>query len=80
MNWKEKLTRLLNLIYARCLGYFWTPCPRCGAKFGEHELRGVCPTAAFEVEEKQAKFYRFVCPHCKRLEIPSDQLGRYVII
>ena len=80
MNWKERLNRFWNFVYAGILGYFWTPCPRCGSKFGGHELKGVNPIAAFEVEDKQVKFYRFVCPPCKKLEIPTDKLSQYVIV
>lgn len=25
------------MIYAKILGYFWLPCPRCGRMFGGHE-------------------------------------------
>ena len=77
---KEKLNRLWNFIYAIFTGHFWIACPRCGVRFGGHEIKGINPIAAFELENRQAKFYRIVCPHCKKREIPTERVSQYIII
>lgn len=33
----SKLPRWLHHAYARAMGYFWLPCPRCGRMYGGHE-------------------------------------------
>jgi len=35
------LPRWAHFLYARALGYSWTPCPLCGVAFGGHELREI---------------------------------------
>jgi hypothetical protein len=37
MSLPEKLERWVHEKYARTMGYFWLPCPRCGRMFGGHE-------------------------------------------
>ena len=51
-----KLPRRLHRIYARLMGYFWLPCPKCGEYFGGHELTGYEPAINSWV----------VCPRCAK--------------
>lgn len=36
----EATNRMVSQMYAKALGYFWLPCPRCGQMFGGHEVQG----------------------------------------
>jgi hypothetical protein len=61
-----KLPRWVHRIYARCLGYFWLPCPRCRTEFGGHEV--VSPAGPqvgyFDNESGRPTFV--LCPSCTR--------------
>jgi hypothetical protein len=34
-----RIPRAVHRWYAGVFGYFWTPCPLCGAMFGGHEWK-----------------------------------------
>lgn len=37
-NWRYKINRLYNKLYASLFGYFWLSCKRCGRMYGGHEI------------------------------------------
>lgn len=52
------IPRWAHRLYARILGYFWLPCPRCGRWFGGHEA----------LPELTLVWggYKILCPTCTR--------------
>jgi len=52
--------RALNKAYAKMMGYFWLPCPRCGRMFGGHEIgMGRIPTGTPGI-------YKVCCKFCDK--------------
>lgn len=59
--------RLLHRVYALLAGYFWLPCPRCGAEFGGHEVQ--TPEFSYRrADEPDPYRDRVLCPPCTRVE------------
>lgn len=50
--------------FAAAAGYFWTPCPLCGAPFGGHEWRD--QDGLIAATPKPGGGHTAICPTCTR--------------
>lgn len=57
--------RWFHRAYAAALGYFWLPCPACGAEFGGHEWRPRRGHAA-DIPDGTPGGGKGICPDCTR--------------
>lgn len=62
--------KLLHQLYARFFGYFWLPCPKCGAMFGGHQ---VVPGGAHVVVRERDGLHCYCgCPACDTDELRAE--------
>jgi phage terminase large subunit GpA-like protein len=56
------------MLYAKALGYFWMPCPKCGEMFGGHQATWTTVT----VQEADGPHAYVVCPDCDTPELRAE--------
>jgi hypothetical protein len=62
--------KILNKLYAWVFGYFWLPCPKCGAMFGGHQV--ALGGAHVIVSEGDGLHCYCVCPACDTPELRAE--------
>lgn len=62
--------KALHQIYAWMFGYFWLPCPKCGAMFGGHQV--AVGGAHVIVAEGNLTHCYCVCPACDTAELRAE--------
>jgi len=72
MSLPEKVDRWVHEKYAKTMGYFWLPCPRCGRMFGGHEE----PTGSLYEEAEYEKYKNL--QSCSSMGTCSKCPGIYV--
>lgn len=58
------LPRWVHQLYAAVAGYFWLPCPLCGAYFGGHEWRDRKGLPAHIPKPGHPGISVGICPKC----------------
>jgi hypothetical protein len=69
------IPRRAHQLYAWLAGWFWTPCPLCGAKFGGHEWRDIDGKPSVIPVPDKPGTGTAICPACTRAG-----LGRHPVL
>ena len=57
--------RATHRVFAKALGFFWIPCPLCGAEFGGHEWRDIDGKCS-SIPAGEPNTGTAICPACTR--------------